>query len=239
VRATVWLGMILAVLVAMPAAADDDDEWGGESGWEELDERNDEEDAALYSRPMVLGTHTLPAGKFALRASGGLAYFNAGLHAGVLDRLDLLAETFFPYTDLGNTFLVGGGAKVRIYGHGMWAYAFKLRAYGILYSSVNGAVKHLPEGLAVWPSFMIGMKIPQGCFYGEVGALIFPYTSSSSTQTYVFAGVPAHFGGEIYLTDWLHIYLNVDLVFSAFFGVFSMNLTGPFNGLEAGVLFIL
>jgi hypothetical protein len=239
VRSTVWLSIVLALLWAVPAAAADDDDWGDESGWEELDQRTDKQDKALDQRPMALGTHTLPAGKFALRAAAGLAYFDAGLHAGVLDRLDLLADTFFPYTDLGNTFLVGGGAKLRIYGHGMWAYAFKLRAYGILYRSVNGEVKHLPEGLAVWPSFMIGMKIPQGCFYAEVGALIFPYTSVSSTQSYVFAGVPAHFGGEIYLTDWVHVYLNVDLVFSAFFGVFTMNLTGPFNGLEAGVLFIL
>lgn len=233
---------MLAVLsLAAPAATagDDDDDWGDQSGWEELDNRTDKQDEERDKRPMVLGSHTLPAGKLALRAAAGLAYFDAGLHFGLLDRLDLLADTLFPYTDLGNTFLVGGGLKLRIYNHGMWAYAFKLRAYGIVYRSANEAVENLPEGFAVWPSFMVGLKIPQGCFYAEVGALIFPYTSSSSTQGYVFAGVPAHFGGEIYLSDLIHIYLNVDLVFSAFFGVFTMQLTGPFNGLEAGVLFVL
>jgi len=231
--------VILTACLCVPAAAAADDEWEEESGWEELDEGTDEEHEALFERPMVLGSHTLPAGHFGMRASGGFSFLNAGFHVGLHDRFDLLAEAFFPYVDMGNTFVVGGGAKVRIYEHGMWAYAFKLKAYGIFYSEFNPDVENLPEGFALWPSFMVGLKIKQGCFYAEVGAFIFPYTSDSSAKTYVFSSVPAHFGGEIYLTDWLHVFINVDIILSAHFGVFTMGLTGPFNGVEAGFIFLL
>jgi hypothetical protein len=229
---------LVALLLAQPAMAEDDG-WGDESGWEDLDEGTDKEREELFERAMMNGTHTLPAGRFGFRASAGVSYFNFGAQAGVHDWVDVLAEAYMPYKDFGNTWLVGGGAKVRVYGHGIWAYAFKLKAYAIFYSDVNEDVKNLPEGFALWPSFMIGMKIKQGCFYGEVGAFLFPYTSGSSTHTYVFSGVPAHFGGEIYITDWLHVFLNVDLVFSAHFGVFSLGLTGPFNGVEGGFLFLI
>ncbi|NMB75538.1 MAG: hypothetical protein GYA21_10470 [Myxococcales bacterium] len=188
---------------------------------------------------MALGPHTLPAGRMALRLSAGMLFSNLGAQVGVLDWLDLGAEAFMPHSDFGNTWMVGGGPKFRIYSQGRFAYAFNLRAFGIFYSSAGEAVKDLPEGLALFPSVQIGMKIKEGCFYGEVGLLFYPVTTSSSTQSYAFGGVPMHFGGEIYLTQWLHAFINVDIVFSGYFGVFSLYLTGPFNLLEGGLVFIL
>jgi hypothetical protein len=218
------------------AAAAEQGDWG-ESSWEELDQRP--KTTPPDERPMAMGPQTLPAGKFALRTSAGLLYWNAGVQAGLLDWLDLGAELYQPYSDFGNTWLVGGGPKFRIYQQGRFSYAFSLRAYGIFYSSAGEDVSRLPEGLALWPSFQIGMKIKEGCFYGEIGVLLYPYTTSSSSQGYVFGGVPAHFGGEIYITDWLHAFINVDIVLSSHFGVFLLELTGPFNLFEGGVVFIL
>ncbi len=229
----VWA--IFGLLGAGPAGADDD--WDG-ANWEELDQRP-ATTAEPEERPMALGPHTLPAGRVALRASAGMLFSNLGAQVGVLDWLDLGGEVFMPHSDFGNTWMVGGGPKFRIYSQGRFAYAFNLRAFGIFYSSAGEAVKDLPEGLALFPSIQIGMKIKEGCFYGEVGLLFYPVTSSSSTQSYAFGGVPAHFGGEIYITRWLHAFINVDIVFSGYFGVFSLYLTGPFNLLEGGLVFIL
>lgn len=214
-----------------------DENWDG-TDWEELDQRPAAK-TEPEERPMAQGPHTLPAGRFAFRASAGMLFSNLGAQAGLLDWLDLGAEVFMPHSDLGNTWMVGGGPKFRIYSQGRFAYALNLRAFGIFYSTAGEQVKDLPEGLALFPSIQIGMKIKEGCFYGEVGLLLYPVTSSSSTQSYVFGGVPAHFGGEIYITQWLHAFINVDIVFSGYFGVFTLNLTGPFNLLEGGLVFIL
>jgi hypothetical protein len=227
----VFLGLILA---GVRAPAEDDDDWG-DPGFEELDGARKEEPA---TRPMMMGTHTLPAGHFGLRLSGGLLWLNAGAHLSVHDRVDVLADAFMPYRDFGNTWMVGGGAKVNIYQHGIFAYAFKLKLYGILYRDVTGAVDQLPEGLAIWPAFMIGMKIKEGCFYAEVGPLLYAYTGGGSSTDRVFQAFPMHFGGEIYVTDWFHVFINVDLIWSSHFGLFAMALTGPFNGLEGGVVFL-
>ncbi len=235
VRKLLLVAVFFGMLGATAAGAEEDEDWG-ETGWEELDNRPAQKQ--LDDRPMAMGPHTLPAGKFALRTSAGLLYWNAGFQAGLLDWLDLGAEFFQPYTDMGNTWLVGGGPKFRIFQQGKFAYAFSLRAYGLFYSSRGEAVSRLPEGLALWPSFQIGMKIKEGCFYAEIGVLFYPFTSSSSSQGYIFGGVPAHFGGEIFITDWLHAFINVDLVFSGHFGVFILELTGPYNLFEGGMVFL-
>jgi len=227
---------LLLVFTAPPVLAEEDDDWD-ESRWEELDEPKKDISGEL---PMLMGPHTLPAGSFGLRLSGGLMFTSFGAQIGLLDRLDLIVDAYAPWEDLGNTWMVGGGAKVNLHGrHSTFAYAFTLKAYGIFYSDVTGAVAELPEGVALWPSFMIGMKIKEGCFYGEIGPFFFVHNTSQSTNTYVFQGVPAHFGGEIYITDTIHVFINVDIIFSGYFGVFTMDLTGPFNTIEAGVILVL
>jgi len=234
-RGTVLFAIMLIAFAAPPAVAEDDD-WD-ESRWEELDESREE---PTEERPMLMGPHTLPAGNFGLRLSGGMMFTAAGAHFGVADRLDLIVDAIAPWTDMGNSWMVGGGAKVNLHGRkSTFAYAFTLKAYGIFYSDVTGAVSHLPEGMAIWPTFMIGMKIKEGCFYGEIGPFLFVHTSDQSTSEYVFQGVPAHFGGEIFVTESIHIFINVDLIISGYFGIFTLNLTGPFNLIEAGVVFVL
>jgi hypothetical protein len=235
-RGTLILAVLLTALAAPPVIAEEDDDWD-ESRWEELDEPREQD---TEEKPMMMGPHTLPAGNFGLRLSGGLMFTSVGAHFGLLDRLDLIVDAYAPWKDLGNTWMVGGGAKVNLHGRqSTFAYAFTLKAYGMFYSDVTGAVAELPEGVALWPTFMIGMKIKEGCFYGEIGPFLFVHNTSQSTNTYVFQGVPAHFGGEIYITDTIHIFINVDIIFSGYFGIFTMDLTGPFNTIEAGVVFIL
>ena len=235
-RGIVPLAIILIAFAASPVLAEDDD-WD-ESRWEELDEPREE---STEERPMLMGPHTLPAGNFGLRLSAGMMLTSAGAHYGVADRLDLIVDAYAPWKDLGNTWMIGGGAKVNLHGSkSTFAYAFTLKAYGIFYGDVTGAVSHLPEGMAIWPTFMIGMKVKEGCFYGEIGPFLFVHHSDQSqTSDYVFQGVPAHFGGEIFITESIHIFINVDLMISGYFGIFTLNLTGPFNQIEAGVIFIL
>jgi hypothetical protein len=235
-RGTITLAILLAAFAVSPVLAEEDDDWD-ESRWEELDEPRER---PADEMPMLMGPHTLPAGNFGLRLSGGMMFTSAGAHFGLLDRLDLIVDTYVPWSDLGNTWMIGGGAKVNLHGRrSTFAYAFTLKAYGIIYSDVTGAVAELPEGLALWPTFMIGMKIKEGCFYGEIGPFFFVHNSSQSTNSYVFQGVPAHFGGEIYVTDSIHLFINVDLIFSGYFSIFTMDLTGPFNLIEAGIIFIM
>jgi hypothetical protein len=235
-RGTLTRAVLLLAFIAPPVFAEEDDDWD-ESRWEELDEPKKD---TGEEKPMLMGPHTLPAGSFGLRLSGGLMFTSVGAQFGLLDRLDLIVDAYAPWKDLGNTWMVGGGAKVNLHGrHSTFAYAFTLKAYGIFYSDVTGAVAELPEGVALWPTFMIGMKIKEGCFYGEIGPFLFVHNTSQSTNTYVFQGVPAHFGGEIYITDMIHIFINVDIIFSGYFGIFTMDLTGPFNTIEAGVVFVL
>ncbi|MBW1872291.1 MAG: hypothetical protein JRJ19_09510 [Deltaproteobacteria bacterium] len=234
-----WLTIFLMLFFAAPLLAEDEDDWGEESEWEELDENQGEKKDDKEVWPMMLGTHTLPAGDFGFRISAGVQSLIVGAHVGVHDRVDLLADTFLPHSDIGNTWMAGGGVKVRVYGHGNWAYAFKFRVYGTFYSETNDTVKDLPESIAVWPSFMIGMNVKEGCFYAEIGTLLNVHTFSESTGSYVFSAFPAHFGGEIYITDWFHVFINVDIVISAHFGVFGLGLTGPFQLIEGGFVFLI
>jgi len=236
-RGTLTLAVLLLAFTAPPAVAGEDDDWD-ESRWEELDEPREK---PIEEKPMLMGPHTLPAGNFGLRLSGGLMFTSVGAHIGLMDRLDLIVDAYAPWQDLGNTWMLGGGAKVNLHGRqSTFAYAFTLKAYGIFYSDVTGAVSNLPEGVALWPTFMIGMKIKEGCFYGEIGPfLLVHHSAQSQTSAYVFQGVPAHFGGEIYITDLIHVFINVDIIFSGYFGIFTMNLTGPFNTIEAGVVFVM
>lgn len=236
-RGTIALAVLLTAFAASPVLAEEDDDWD-ESRWEELDEPRGD---LSEERPMLMGPHTLPAGNFGLRLSAGMMFTSIGAQFGLLDRLDLIVDAYAPWTDLGNTWMIGGGAKVNLHGrNSTFAYAFTLKAYGIFYNDVTGAVSALPEGLALWPTFMIGMKIKEGCFYGEIGPyLIVHHSDQSQTDTYVFQGVPAHFGGEIFINESIHIFINVDLNFSSYFNIFTMDLTGPFNQFEAGVVFIM
>jgi hypothetical protein len=227
-RGIAFLAALWTALGASPVVAEDDD-WDG-SRWEELDEPGNEK---AEERPMMLGAQTLPAGRFGLRLSAGYPFITAGLHAGLADRVDLIAEALMPYTMLGDALLVGGGMKVNIFGHGQrFRYALKLRVFGILYSDEGtDGLQNLAPGLLIWPSFVAGFHVKEGCFYGEAGLALYPFIGEGSEHDYVFYGVPMHFGGEIYLTDLVHLFINVDFSFSIF-GVL-------FTGLEGGVLFIL
>lgn len=227
-RGTVPLAIILITFAAGPVIAEDDD-WD-ESRWDELDE---DEGENREERAMMLGAQTLPAGRFGLRLSVGYPYIAAGLHAGVADRVDLIAEGLVPYTMLGDAFLLGGGMKVNIFGHKkMFRSALKLRVFGILYSDEGqDDLQNLAPGLLIWPSFVAGFHVKEGCFYGEAGLALFPYIGEGSEQDYVFYGVPMHFGGEIYLTDLIHFFINVDMSFTVFGFIFT--------GLEGGILLIL
>jgi len=192
------------------------------------------------SHAMAMGPSTLPAGDVAIRLSGGYAMPQLGVHVGLLDRLDLIAEVETPWGDLGNTWIAGGGLKVIAFGKpGGLQYTFKFKAYSIMYSDAESASGYLPEGLAIWPSFMVGMNVKGGCFYGEIGAFVVPYTTSDSNYSNTFMGVPAHFGGEIYITDWVHIFINVDLVLASPIAFFTSVFVGPFNIIETGVVFII
>lgn len=238
----VWTNLLACLLVIFSfntfARADDDDGWESESGWEDLDDGKNP--AKEKEQAMAMGPTSLPAGDVAVRLSAGFAMSQLGVHIGVLDRLDLIAEAALPWTDLGNTWIAGGGMKVMAFGKpGGFKYTFKLKAFYVMYSDADSASGYLPEGLALWPSFMVGMKVKGGCFYGELGAFLFPYTSAGSNRHDVFMGIPAHFGGEIYATDWFHIFINVDLVLASPIAFFTAAFIGPFNIIEAGVVFIL
>ena len=227
-RGILTLAIILITFTAAPVVAEDDD-WD-ESRWEELDEPQEEK---KEERPMMLGAQTLPAGRFGLRLSAVYPYITAGFHAGVANRLDLIAEGMMPYTMLGDAFLLGGGMKVNIFGHGKtFRSALKLRVFGILYSDEGqDDLQNLASGLLIWPSFVAGFHVKEGCFYGEAGLALFPYIDEGSGEDYIFYGVPMHFGGEIYLTDLIHVFLNVDMSFTIFGFIFT--------GLEGGILLIL
>jgi hypothetical protein len=234
-----WPALFLVLFVAAPLLAEEEDDWGEESEWEELDEQQVDKKDKKEVWPMMLGTHSLPAGDFGFRLSAGVQSSIIGAHVGVHDRVDLLVDTFLPHKDIGNTWMAGGGVKVRVFGHGNWAYAFKFRVYGTFYTETNESVVDLPETIAVWPSFMIGMNVKEGCFYAEIGTLLNVHTFSQSTKSYVFSAFPAHFGGEIYITDWLHVFINVDIVLSPYFGVFGLGITGPFQLIEGGFIFLI
>lgn len=225
--AAVWT-VILCVALSEPALADDDDDWGG--GWDELDEPRARDPEEI--EPMVLGAQTLPAGRFGLRLSAGYPFVTAGVHAGLADRFDLIGEFMMPYTLPGKLFLVGGGGKVNIFGFGeKFRSAFKLRALGILYPGSDDELYKMAPGMLIWPSFVIGMKVKEGCFYGEVGLILYPYIEEGAERDYVFYSVPMHFGGELNITDLIHVFINVDFGFTIF---------GPiFTGIEGGVLFVL
>ena len=230
-----WVLMLAMLLLPGEFAAADD--WDDQSGWDELENKQPKKDGEF--KAMMLDPGGLPAGDFGFRFSTGLLYSSLGAHVGVLDRLDLIAETLIPYQGIGQTWMVGGGLKVNIYGRtGVFQSAIKLKAYGIFYSD-SDAVENLSEGMALWPSFMIGLRVKGGSIYAEVGAILYPYTTSSSNQTELFGGIPGHFGGEIYITDWFHVFINVDLVLASPVRFFSFGLTGPFNYIEAGAIFII
>ncbi len=236
--------LILISLVAFGAfdrpavAGDDDDGWDSESGWEDLDDGKSVKKE--NSRAMAMGPATLPAGRVALRMSAGGFFGQFGAHVGLLDRLDLILEGETPWTDMGNTWIAGGGLKVLAIGKsGGLQYTFKLKVLDIMYSDPSTASSYLPEGVAIWPSMMVGMNVKGGCFYGEIGAFIVPQTTSDSNYSSVFMGVPAHFGGEIYITDWMHVFINVDLIIGSPIGFTVTSFVGPFNIVEFGTVFII
>ena len=233
--------LTLFAVMAGPIALADEDEggWGSESGWEDLDDSNKtKQDEPLP--PMMMAAETLPPGYLGFRASGGLLFGALGVHVGVLDWMDVIADAYMPYEDIGNTWMFGGGLKFRIHGkRSTFQYALKLKGYGVYYDDPNSASNFLPKGFGLWPSFMVGMNVKGGSFYGELGGLFFPYVTDDSNSTAIWRGMPAHFGGEIYITDYFHIFINVDILISFGWGMFSYNLTGPFNLLEVGVNFIL
>ncbi|MBW2704271.1 MAG: hypothetical protein JRF33_25915 [Deltaproteobacteria bacterium] len=226
----------MLAMILLPGGFAAADDWEDQSGWDEMEDNKTKEGE---HRSMMLGAGGLPAGDFGLRLSTGLLYANAGVHVGILDRLDLIAESLFPYETLGDIWMVGGGLKVNIHGRtGLFQSAIKLKAYGIIYGDEAGA-QNMSEGLALWPSFMIGLNVKEGCIYAELGAMLYPYTTSSSLQKDVFGGLPAHFGGEIYINDWFHMFINVDLLLASPVSFFTYGLSGPFNYIEVGALFII
>jgi hypothetical protein len=236
-RAGFLLSLIAAMAAGPIALADDDDDWGSESGWEDLDDPNK---APMEAVPMMMAPETLPPGYLGFRASGGLLFGSLGVHVGVLDWMDVIADAYMPYEDIGNTWMFGGGLKFRIHGkRGSLQYALKLKGYGVYYADPDTASSVLPKGFGLWPSFMVGMNVKGGSFYGELGGLFFPYVTADSNSTDIWRGMPAHFGGEIYVTDYFHIFINVDILINFGWGMFSYRLTGPFNLLEVGVNFIM
>jgi hypothetical protein len=231
----------LALMLSPPAAwADDDDEWGSESGWDELDDPGKAKQGEEVYPPMVMAPETLPAGHVGLRGSAGVQFASLGVHVGVTDWMDVIADGYMPWDDPGNTYMFGGGLKFMIHGkRGDFQYCLKLKGYDVYYSDPEKASRLLPKGFGLWPSFMIGMNVKGGSFYGEVGGLFFPWIANDSNNTYMFHGIPAHFGGEIYVTDWFHVFINVDLLLSFHYAIFTLALTGPFNLVEAGVVFVI
>jgi len=219
--------------------AADDDDWGSESGWDDLDDPNKAKKDAEEFPPMVMAPETLPPGYVGIRGSGGLLFASLGAHVGVTDWMDVIADGYMPYEDAGNTWMFGGGLKFRIHGkRGDFQYCLKLKGYGVTYADPAAASGKLPKGFGVWPSFMVGMNVKGGSFYGEIGGLFFPWVADDSNNTHVFQGLPAHFGGEIYVTDWFHVFINVDLLLSFHYAIFALALSGPFNLIEAGVVFV-
>jgi hypothetical protein len=229
------------VLAAFPVLAADDDDWGDESGWDELDDPSKAPKAGEDEYPpMVMAPETLPPGYVGIRGSAGLLFSSLGLHVGLTDWLDVIADGYMPYEDVGNTWMFGGGLKFRIHGkRGDFQYCLKLKGYGVYYDDPSQASAVLPKGFGIWPAFMIGMNVKGGSFYGEIGALVFPWVADDSNVTRIFQGIPAHFGGEIYVTDWFHVFINVDILLAWYTSVFAYHLTGPFNMLEVGVVFLL
>ena len=180
-----------------------------------------------------------PPGFVGLRGSAGVLFASMGAHVGVTDWMDFIADGYMPYEDAGNTWMFGGGAKFRIHGkRGDFQYCMKLKAYGVHYDDPDSASSRLPKGLGLWPSFMVGMNVKGGSFYGELGALVFPWVADDSNNLKVFQGLPAHFGGEIYVTEWFHVFINVDILLSFHYSILVMALQGPFNLVEAGVVFV-
>ncbi len=229
---------VLISLVGVGAPAADDDDWGAESGWEELDDPVESDEEEDYP-PMVMAPETLPPGYVGLRGSAGVLFSAFGAHVGVTDWMDILADGYMPYTDAGNTWMFGGGLKFRIHGRrGDFQYCLKLKGYCVYYDDASQASSLLPKGFGLWPSFMIGMNVKGGSFYAEIGGLLFPWVAGDSNQTHIFQGLPAHFGGEIYVTDWFHVFMNVDILLSFFNPIFTMTMAGPFNLIEAGVVFV-
>ncbi len=182
---------------------------------------------------MVLGAQTLPAGTFAAKLAAGHPFLTGGIHVGLSKRIDLLAEAKIPFSEFGKAWLFGGGAKLNLYSqNGRFFSAFKIRAFALLYDDPDNELQAMAPGLMIWPSFVMGMKVKEGCFYGEAGMILYPYIDPGSDRDYIFYSAPIHFGGEIYISDNLHMFINVDIGLGFGFGPVV-------RGIEGGLLFLL
>jgi hypothetical protein len=225
------------LLITTPAKGEGDDNWFDDESPASQD--GNQTPAKRKYDPFVMGPAPLNSGVFGARLSTGLYFINLGAHAGLAKNLEALIEGMTPYNDFGGNWMAGGGIKVKLHGErGKLQYSFKLKTHLLFHRDSKTDSSGLLEGLSLWPSFMIGMDVQGGCFYGEVGFFLMPYATEDSGSRSFFYGMPAHFGGEMPVTDSIHIFINVDILLATPYEFFITGLRGPFNMAEVGMVYL-
>jgi hypothetical protein len=188
----------------------------------------------------MVGPASLGKGHVGLRLSGGLYHASTSLHFGMHDRIDVIVEGHLPYQPMGESWMAGLAFKFSLNDPKRnFMYGIKLASYWIGKSNEDGQPLELPPGLLLWPTFSAGLQTTIASFFGEFGTVFVPYTRRKYFETAAFHGLTLNVGGEINLSDPVHLYVKAGLLFLSPAAVLPFHLTSPFNLFEGGLIFIL
>jgi hypothetical protein len=219
--------VLVAVFISLNSGSVLADDWDDQTKWEELD--NKPLEPVEPDRIYWLSAQTIPVELYGTRASIGYPMLSLGFQTGLAKQFDIMVDFSMPLSMPGQAFLIGTGAKYYFYNKNKFHYAAKLTAYTVLLTDSKDEINKMAPGIFLMPSFLMGIHLTEGCFYAEVGVMLYPYIFESSPRDYVLYGIPMKYGGEIYITEDLHIFTNVNLAVT----LYSVGFV--FAGIEAGV----